>query len=152
MEAKTAVELGKTVFDALDRQDLLQISDLLAEDVIVASMAGITLTGHDAVMEYIRQEFAGYPDFSLQIVDILTGETRVGVEYVATWTETSEVPATGARVTVPGFWVITVKDGKITHIAQYFDMFSMLVQVGMIPESLLVQLGRMMPESALAPA
>lgn len=152
MEAKASVELGKAVFDALDRQDLPQLSDLLAEDVIVVSMGGITLKGHDAVMEYLRKEFAGYPDFSFRIVDILPGETRVGVEYVATWTETGPVPATGARVAVPGFWVITVKDGKITHIAQYFDMFSMLVQVGMIPESLLAQLSRMMPESALAPA
>lgn len=152
MEVKATAELGKAVFDALNRQDYPRISEFLAEDVIITSMAGITLKRREAVMEYMMHEFASYPDFSLQTVDFLSAEAKVGVQYVATWTETSEVPVTGTKVTVPGVWILTVKDGKIVHIEQYFDMFSMLVQVGLIPESVLTQLSRLMPESALVPA
>ena len=152
MEVKASVELGKAVFDALNRQDYPQISELLVEDVVVTSMAGIVLKGREAVMQYVTQEFARYPDFSLQTVDILSAETKVGVQYVATWIETADVAAAGTKVTAPGVWILTVKDGKIAHIEQYFDMFAMLVQLGLIPESVLAQIGRLMPESALVPA
>ena len=43
----------------------------------------------------------------------------------------STIPATGKSQTTPAVMVMTFKDGKVTHCNHYFDMMTMMVQLGL---------------------
>jgi steroid delta-isomerase-like uncharacterized protein len=100
------------------------------------------LKGRDAVIQHFRHSDSALADSSLKIVDILTSETKVGVEFVLTGTHTGpfdlgpgrgSVPPTGKQPAVPVYWAMTIRDGKIERVVHYWDMFGLLIQLGLVP-------------------
>jgi ketosteroid isomerase-like protein len=72
----------------------------------------------------------------------VTSETKVGVEFVLTGTHTGpfdlgpgrgSVPPTGKQPAVPVYWAMTIRDGKIERVVHYWDMFGLLIQLGLVP-------------------
>lgn len=49
-------------------------------------------------------------------------------------TPTGDVPATGRRVDLPFCDVHRIEDGKITNGRSYFDLATMMRQLGLMPE------------------
>ena len=47
--------------------------------------------------------------------------------------EFAGVPATGREVKIAGWDLIRVKDGRITEITQYCDLFTLMSQIGAVP-------------------
>lgn len=142
METKTAVEFVNKVFDDLNRRDYSRASQYFAEEVTLTGAEFMVLKGRDAVIQHFRQSDNALADSSLKIVDVLTGETKVGVAFVLTGTHTGpfdlgpgrgSVPPTGKQLAVPVFWAMTIRDGKITSVVHYWDMFCLLTQLGLVP-------------------
>lgn len=141
METKPAAEFVNKVFDDLNRRDYARASHYFAEDVTLTGAEFVVLKGRDAVIRHFRQSDAALSDSSLKIVRILTGEAKVGVEFVLTGTHTGPfdlgpgrgmVPPTGKQLAVPVFWAMTIQDGKITSVV-HWDMFCLLTQLGLFP-------------------
>lgn len=64
------------------------------------------------------------------------------VEFIGRGTNTGplatpqvEVPATGHKVEIPFCDVHRIEDGKITNGRSYFDMATMMRQLGLLPEA-----------------
>ena len=142
METKPAAEFVNKVFDDLNHRDYTRASHYFAEDVTLTGAEFVVLKGRDAVIRHFRRSDAALSDSSLKIVRILTGEAKVGVEFVLTGTHTGPfdlgpgrgiVPPTGKQAAIPVFWAMTIKDGKITSVVHYWDMFTMLTQLGPFP-------------------
>ena len=144
METETAVAfaLVKKVFDDLNRRDYARASQYFADEVTLTGAEFLVLKGREALIKHFRQSDAALADSSLKIVDILTGKAKVGVEFVLTGTHTGPfdlgpgrgiVPPTGKQAAIPVFWAMTIKDGKITSVVHYWDMFTMLTQLGPFP-------------------
>lgn|SRR5512132_298247 len=144
METETAVAFAfvKKVFDDLNRRDYARASQYFADEVTLTGAEFLVLKGREALIKHFRQSDAALADSSLKIVDILTGKAKVGVEFVLTGTHTGPfdlgpgrgiVPPTGKQAAIPVFWAMTIKDGKITSVVHYWDMFTMLTQLGPFP-------------------
>src|SRR5512133_3728129 len=148
METKTAVELVNKVFEDLNRRDYARASQYFAEDVTLTGAEFMVLEGRDAVIQHFRQSDSALSDSSLKVVDILTSEAKVGVAFVLTGTHTGPfdlgpsrgvVPPSGKQLAVPVFWIMTIRDGKITAVVHYWDMFGLLTQLGLAPAPDLAQ-------------
>lgn len=139
---ETAVAFVKKVFDDLNRRDYSRASQYFADEVTLTGAEFVVLRGREAVVKHFRQSDAALADSSLKIVDILTGEAKVGVEFVLTGTHTGAfdlgpgrgiIPPTGKQAAIPVFWAMTIKNRKITSVVHYWDMFTMLTQLGQFP-------------------
>ena len=144
METETAVAFAfvKKVFDDLNRRDYARASQYFADEVTLTGAEFLVLKGREALIKHFRQSDAALADSSLKIVDILTGKAKVGVEFVLTGTHTGPfdlgpgrgiVPPTGKQAAIPVFWAMTIKNRKITSVVHYWDMFTMLTQLGPFP-------------------
>jgi steroid delta-isomerase-like uncharacterized protein len=47
--------------------------------------------------------------------------------------EFAGVPATGRQIRIAGWDLIRVRDGRITEITQYCDLFTLMSQIGALP-------------------
>jgi ketosteroid isomerase-like protein len=110
METKTAVEVVNKVFDDLNRRDYARASQYFAEEVTLTGAEFMVLKGRDAVIQHFGQSDNALADSSLKIVDVLTSETKVGVEVVLTGTHTGPF-----------------------DVVHYWDMFCLLTQLGLVP-------------------
>ena len=118
--------------DAVGRLDLPAIEATFAEDVeLVLPYAppGFPRVSHgrakamevypEGVMEPMR--FAGYR------IDALEG--RPG-EFVAESTSATPVPPTGRPYRNPYIWRFSVRDGRITRLAEFFDPIVLVTALG----------------------
>jgi ketosteroid isomerase-like protein len=142
METTTAVEFVNKVFEDLNRRDYARASQYFAVEVTLTGAEVLTLEGRDAVINHFQQSDAALAGSSLTLVDILTSETKVGVAFVLTGTHIGafdlgpgkgSIPPTGRQLAVPVFWAMTIRDGKITGVVHYWDMFCLLTQLGLVP-------------------
>lgn len=146
MDSRTAAEFVNQVLLDLNRRDYIRASRHFAEDVTLTGAEFAALNGRDAVIEHFRQSDAALSGSSLDVLDVLVGDTeagstRIGVELVLTGTHTSAfalgaagpaIAPTGRRVAIPVFWAMTVKDGKIERVSHYWDMFRVLAGLQMV--------------------
>jgi len=86
--------------------------------------------------QWARGVLAGLSDFRVAINDIVVEDSMC----VKRWTVTAQhsgtlvgVPATGKRVTYNGVTFYRIVGGKITESWWLYDLFNVLMQVGVIP-------------------
>jgi len=79
---------------------------------------------------------AAFPDWYSTLEEMIAEGDRVAERWTGRGTHRGEfqgIPATGARVTVPGVVFYRIDDGKIAEFRGSFDMLSMLRQLGAAP-------------------
>jgi len=114
----------------------------LAEDTIEREHATRTTTqGAGAVVEHDFTWKAAFPDANGEITGAFATDGRVTLQIV--WTGTHEgdmqgpdgtvIPATSRKVTVPACMVQEIRDGKIVTNDHYFDLLTLLAQIGAVP-------------------
>jgi steroid delta-isomerase-like uncharacterized protein len=122
---------------ACNAHDVERAGELLAEDVeyFDAGFSGIQ-RGRQAAMENGLSMFLrGVPDLRWE----LRGEPIVGVDSIAwEWTFTGTnsgtwggVPATGQSIQLKGVSLMRLRDGKISHVASYYDSGTLNRQLGL---------------------
>ena len=96
-----------------------------------------TQTGRDAIRAYLAATFGALTNGSSQFVSVVAAGDWVAVEWVLSGTYTGQAPGlppgTGQSVTLRGVEVLELRDGLIVRDRGYYDLFGLLVQVGVIP-------------------
>ena len=79
----------------------------------------------------------GFPDSKATFVrEFASGDTAVlelvwkGVHTGPLQTPTGAIPASNKRIEVPACQVVQVEGGKIKSVSHYFDMLTLLTQIG----------------------
>ena len=95
------------------------------------------LEGADQMIAAYRGWKHAAPDGKGVITKAFASESSVTLEVIWTGTQTGTllgaegaIPPTGKQWNVMGAQVITIEDGKIVHFRQYFDMLTILRQLG----------------------
>ena len=103
------------------------------------------VVGPKPVVEEMRAYRRGYPDLLGETVRIVYGEDVAVIELIWHGTHRGELVTpvgsfvpTGRTLTNPACLVITFKDDKIVSLTHYYDMYSTLTQLALIPEKVLV--------------
>ena len=129
-----AERFNREVFNGRDYDAM---DDLIAADAVQhGPMTGQTLSGRDAMREYMTQIHAGFSDLKATREMSLTDGDYVVSRYTYEGTHDGEfmgVPATGKRGKIHGITINRVEGGKMTESWVSTDFLGLLQQVGVVP-------------------
>jgi steroid delta-isomerase-like uncharacterized protein len=81
-------------------------------------------------------EFTAFPDMNVELKTIFVAGDWAATESVMTATHTGDfsmLPATGKSVSVRAASIFEIRGGKIKRNTNYFNMASMMQQLGVMP-------------------
>ena len=136
MTRDAIVDLFQRWQRAADRRDVHALVSLYAETCVVESpIAGGAISGRAANVEVIEAAYKGFPDFRMNVEEMLIDGDRVAQIGTLTGTDTGgfmALPATGKPFRLPIVILYTVADGVIVHERRIYDFTGMLIQVGIL--------------------
>lgn len=141
MSREELIAAAKAPTEAYGEKDWTAVREAVTPGFVYEEVAtGRRAEGIDDVLEVWRGWAEALPDsrasFESTFVD---GETVV---VQLTWGGThtgplqspeGEIPPTGKEIDLPSCQVIRVQDGKAVSMRQYFDMATLLSQLGVVP-------------------
>ncbi|HYY89418.1 MAG TPA: ester cyclase [Chloroflexota bacterium] len=123
-------------FQAFNERDLAAEEAARSAD-FVAHVAGAPAPLNGAMWQsFIAAFFTGFPDFRLDLQDVLAEADRVAVRWTFRGTHAGEfqgIGPTGKTVSMSAVEVNRVADGKVAEHWVVFDQFGLLQQLGAIP-------------------
>jgi steroid delta-isomerase-like uncharacterized protein len=142
--AQTAEEVARESIEAYNTGDFDRLRSLLADDFYEEELATQRrLEGADARIEAARTWKQAFPDEHGTITGAYASGNTVAIEL--TWEGTQngpmatpdgkELPPSNRPVTVKSVEVIETQDGKIKVLRHYFDLMTLLQQIGAMDQA-----------------
>jgi len=130
--------VARSYFEALGRADRNAQTDWYADDASGHIYGVIGPAGKGEMRSFFHDLFNAFPDFRLEILDLVVDDDRAAVRWRATGTFNGSrsfqgLEPTGKHIEIEGCDMVWVKDGKIARIEAYYDTASMARQVGALP-------------------
>lgn len=113
-----------------------RLPDVLDESVTVydPGAPGGVLEGPDEVEAHLRELRTGFPDFTIEIEEMLSEHDVVMTEWTVTATHDGEfdgIPATNRAIELQGMSKTSVRDDEIVKDRIYHDFHAFLEQLGL---------------------
>jgi hypothetical protein len=86
--------------------------------------------------EFGQAFYAGFPDIFHTIDETRPTDTGFAVRFTLRGTHTAAfmgIPPTNKPIVVPAVVLMTVVDGRVTHLQGIFDQLGLLRQIGLVP-------------------
>jgi steroid delta-isomerase-like uncharacterized protein len=137
--ARSAEEVARESVESYNAGDFDRMRSLLADDFYEEELATERrLEGADARIEAAQVWKEAFPDERGTITAAYTNGNTVAIELTWEGTQTGplttpdgqELPPSGKPFTVKSVEVIEVEDGKIKVLRHYFDLMTILHQIG----------------------
>jgi len=125
--------------EAINSKDIDQLLSNYSDDCIMEVIpSGTPVTGKEEIRNFYEVFFMAYPDFNLEIKSNFASGNQVCGESIMSGTHKGKMPdmpiePTGKHFSVRSASVTEVKDGKAYKARIYFDMASLLQQLGVMP-------------------
>ena len=134
--------IARTVYDAFNSRTFERGLDAMAEDAVWTDLpTGETYHGRDEFRRSFEKWVTAFPDGKCEDIHVIAGDDYVVVEFMGRGTNTGplrtpagELPPTGKKAEIPFCDVHRIEDGKITNGRSYYDMATMMHQLGLMPE------------------
>jgi steroid delta-isomerase-like uncharacterized protein len=128
----------KTYFEALGRRDRNAQTDWFADDASGRIYGVIGPAGKAEFRSFFHDLYDAFPDFSLQILDLVVEDDRAVVRWHVTGTFSGTksfqgLLPTGKAAEIEGCDMVWVRGGKIARIEAYYDTASLARQLGALP-------------------
>jgi steroid delta-isomerase-like uncharacterized protein len=101
--------------------------------------------GPEEIARYVAAVRTGFPDFQLQVHDMVGQENRLALHWTCTGTQRGEfqgIAPTGQRITISGLSLERIENGQIAEDRVYFDRLTLFEQLGVSPEAQQTQASR----------
>lgn len=121
-----------------EHDDGTRLATLYTDDATHEEVpSGTIFSGPDAIAGYAQSHFAAFPDVALELSSAFVVDDWAAAEWVYAGTYTGSLaglPAgTGQPFAVRGTVVVELDGDKIQRSASYFDFYTLLVQLGVLP-------------------
>ena len=138
-----ARNLMNRITEAVVDGDAEALRSVYAPEAVIETPDAGSLTGHDAIIDYLMQFAEAFPDASWESrQEHETGDTAIDEGYfVGTHSGPLTAPTgetiepTGKHVRLRACDVATVSGGRVTTHRFYFDQMEFLGQLGLVPEA-----------------
>jgi steroid delta-isomerase-like uncharacterized protein len=114
------------------------IDEIFAEDGIYEDVAAdYEAEGKDQIKNLIKSTLAAIPNFKVKLIQWFSSDNKLACQWIMTGTQTGDFPelkASGKSFSVSGASVAVIKDGKFVRWSDYYDMYTFLKQLGVIPD------------------
>jgi steroid delta-isomerase-like uncharacterized protein len=132
------IEIAKASITAYNEKDWSKAKDMLAADAVYDEKGTHRrIQGADDIIGAFQGWANAFPDSKATFVsEFASGDTAVlelvwkGVHTGPLQTPTGIIPASNKPVEMPACQVVQVEGGKIKSTSHYFDMLTMLTQIG----------------------
>jgi steroid delta-isomerase-like uncharacterized protein len=140
MSAQDNAMLARAAYGAFNERDFDRAAALVAEDLELINVAtGETFRGPEGFRQYMQGWASAFSDASTEITNLSAGDDFAVVEFVGQGTHdgplkgpAGEIPPTGRRVEIRFCEVHEIWDGKIVRSRTYFDLATMMGQLGLM--------------------
>ena len=136
-KVKSNVELYSKVWDTAINGRNIEIINLDNFDKdIKAITADGNIEGIDAFKAYYNNYLTGFSDAEFNIVDVFGQGDKIVKHWNFKGTHDGDffgIPATGKKIDLIGTTLVLMKDGKIIQEQDFFDNYSLLSQLGLLP-------------------
>ena len=114
------------------------IAAAYTEDAVYEEVAtGVVRAGQEEILGYLTDFFAAFSDAQAEVETVFVA----AAQGAATWTFTGRYtgqlpgfpPGTGQPITFRGASILELAGGAIARETQYFDVYGLLVQLGIVP-------------------
>jgi steroid delta-isomerase-like uncharacterized protein len=130
----------RAIFDTFNQRDLAGTAALASEDLVLEDLgSGFTLRGPDALRQWYEGFLTAGPDAHAALESLVDAGDRAATEHTGTFTHTGPlagpggtIPPTGRPVRIRIAEVYHLRDGKVTRLAAYYDLATILVQLGLV--------------------
>jgi steroid delta-isomerase-like uncharacterized protein len=134
------VEIAKASITAYNDKNWSKVKDVLAANAVYDEKGTHRrIQGTGEIIEVWRGWAKAFPDSKATFVrEFASGDTAVlevvwkGVHTGPLQTPTGVIPASNKPLELPACQVFQVEGGKVTNFSQYFDMLTMLTQIGAV--------------------
>jgi SnoaL-like polyketide cyclase len=111
-----------------------------ADAEVIDVPSGATLHGPDGHKRIVQFFVENFPDGRVELTNAFATEDQVTLECTWRWNDTGPLPLPAGELPSmrrPGelrvCFVFQIRKGKIVSIHQYYDMMTMLEQLGLVP-------------------
>jgi steroid delta-isomerase-like uncharacterized protein len=134
------VEIAKASITAYNDKNWSKVKDVLAANAVYDEKGTHRrIQGIGEIIEAWQGWAKAFPDSKATFVrEFASGDTAVlevvwkGVHTGPLETPTGIIPASNKPLELPACQVFQVEGGKVTNFSQYFDMLTMLTQIGAV--------------------
>ena len=132
------IEIAKAAVTAYNEKDWSKAKDILAADAVYDEKGTHRrIQGAGEIIEAWQGWAKAIPDSKATFVgEFASGDTAVfelvwkGVHTGPLQTPTGTIPASNKPIEVPACQVVQVEGGKVKSASHYFDMLTLLTQIG----------------------
>jgi steroid delta-isomerase-like uncharacterized protein len=136
---RSAKQVATAYFEAIGRHDVEAMIELW-EPGAYGHIYGMTsLRAPEGYRQWFGEMlFRAFPDYAMEIVDMVAYGDKAAVRWRATGTFTGPVKfegldATGARIEIEGLDLLTIRDGLIRENRAYTNAMEIARQLGALP-------------------
>jgi steroid delta-isomerase-like uncharacterized protein len=135
---KEREQLMRDYLAAWNERDAERIASFFADGAVYADLgAGEVVSGRDAIRDHAARVHSGFPDLHFELVRAAHADRFTAGEWRSSMThlgEFSGLAPTGGVVESAGVDVATLdEDGRIVHLASYYDGAAILRALGLLP-------------------
>jgi limonene-1,2-epoxide hydrolase len=112
----SAAEVVREFCAAIDRKDLDAVEALMDETIVYHNVGAEPAVGRDASLAAVKFQFDMFDPISFRLRNLAADGDTVLTERV------DEITANGITAPVPVMGTFEVRDGRIVHWRDYFDM------------------------------
>ncbi|HUI02763.1 MAG TPA: ester cyclase [Acidimicrobiales bacterium] len=134
MAPRTGRALVDSIYQAMNARDLDALDDLFAPDFLDHQDGG---RGVEPLKEQLRSFVAAFSDLRIEVDDVVCEGDRLATRTTVTGTHDGELMGlapTAARVSVSAVDLVRTEDGRAAERWGGLDMYSLLIQLGVIPQ------------------
>jgi steroid delta-isomerase-like uncharacterized protein len=135
MSAENVTLVRRMVEDHWNRRNAALVPELFASNVSLQTPDG-PLSGHSGAMALLQTYDTGFPDFRINIDELLDAGEHVVLQWRFTGTfrgSLAGIPPTGRSVNMtPGIAIFRVEGGKISAGRLVWDKYELLQQMGVL--------------------
>ena len=134
---KSAKQIAVAYFEAINNRDIDAMMEMW-EPGGYGYLHGIAdLRVPEGYRQYFGGMFKAFPDFSMEVTDLVAYGDKAAVRWTARGTFTGGkfegLSPTGARIEMEGCDLLTIEDGLIRENRAYFNATEMARQLGAMP-------------------
>jgi len=121
---------------AWNSHDWEKMPPLYADDCIVEDLPSKICHGKQELEAYYKYLLTGYPDLNFEARSAFGTDEQIATEWIMSGTHTgntAKFKATGKKFSIRGVSIIEIQSGKIIRETDYWDMYSLLQQLGLTP-------------------
>jgi steroid delta-isomerase-like uncharacterized protein len=141
MSEQDNVKVALATFDNLNAHDLDSNDALSSDDAKFEAPGAPGALDRAQGRAYTQGFLTAFPDLHFDVTLTVAQGDHVVVNWVGSGTHTgpmltpsgNSIPPTGKKAVTPGSSTLEIKNGKVTRNQVYFDMATLLGQLGLLP-------------------